>query len=57
MFVIIGFRQASFLLRKPSQQHVRQLMTSAYNHSGLREDGTVIFKELLAMAQDETPVR
>ena len=38
-------------------EHVRQLMTSAYNHSGLREDGAVLFKELLAMARDEHPVR
>ncbi|CAD7960859.1 unnamed protein product [Amoebophrya sp. A25] len=53
-------RQRKTNFKKPKQlggEHVRQLMTSAYNHSGLREDGATIFKELLAMVRDEHPVR
>ena len=38
-------------------EHVRHLLTSEYNHSGLREDGGTLFKKLLAMARDEVPVR
>ena len=37
--------------------HVRQLMTSAYLHSGLREDGPTLFKQLLALAREEVPLR
>lgn len=50
-------QETAALIGSDGGREVRQLITNEYTHSGLRENGAKFFKDLLAYARDETPVR